>query len=172
MIKKKISSIIKLLLIFIIISSCKSDRNNQKNNTKVVESISMNSIYEHQYNNKKFIDSLFDKIINYGDTLAYNEAHSIFSLSGNSDKFYYYSEIMSVKFNYPKAFYHQFITFRYNDNKELKNLALYKLLKANELGCEEVKNDIEYIFKDKEVPSSKEFLTKSDEYSDFVIPIY
>jgi hypothetical protein len=153
--------------------SCNNKQNNHSE-TEIVETVQMNKFYELQFNNDKLMDSLFERIEKYGDTLAYIEVFHISTFANykKSNVIHYYSEIMAKKYNYSLAYYHQFISFRYDESKELRKFALYNLLKAHELGCKEVDNDIEYIFKGKKVPTSKEFLANIDKYSNIEIPIY
>jgi len=162
-----------IILIICIFYSCEFKKDNIKQEDLIVEdSVSSKEFYEENYfENKKLMDSLYDRILKVGDTIAYNEAYNITSVSFNGDKFFYYSEIMAVEYFYPKAYYNMFINFRFKV-KELKKLSIYYLLKSYELGYKEAKNDLNFIFKDKEIPKSEDYFLRKDSIGDIEIPSY
>ena len=94
-----------LLLLFI---SCNEKIDSNSKISKLKDSISPNDFYIELYNDKKYVDSLLNKIENEGDSLAYNRIYSISSLSGHYRELYYYQQIMAVKYNYPKAYFDMF----------------------------------------------------------------
>ncbi|NHN28173.1 hypothetical protein FIA58_021070 [Flavobacterium jejuense] len=150
-----------LIFICLIFSSC-----NLNNNT----SISGVDFYSKEYESK-VNDSIKKMIIELGDTTVYNESYKIASLSFKGDEFYYYSQVMAVKYNYPDAYYNMFINFRYK-GIELEKLSIYYLLKAYELGSKKAKNDMKYIFKNKEIPKSDDYFNLKDNTKYIKIPAY
>jgi hypothetical protein len=118
-------------------------------------------------NNKSVIDSLIDRAINKGDTMAYNEVHGYFLIENLDDKFFYNSIIMAHKYKYSEAYFDVFWTLTHPKtgetftelDKETQNLALYYLIKSYEKGFDGAKSSIEEILgKNIKIPSSEFFL--------------
>lgn len=161
-----------VLLIICIFFSCEFKKdNNQQEKLIVEDSVSSKEFYEENYfENKKMMDSLYDRILKTGDTIAYNEAYNIASVSFNGDSFFYYSQIMAIEYQYPRAYYNMFINFRFKGEK-LKKMSIYYLLKSYELGNENAKNDLNFIFKENKIPNSSDFFMNMESYN-IEIPAY
>lgn len=122
-----------LLLILLVLSSCKS-----KPNKEIIETIPL----YHPLGNKNKIDSLLDNVINKGDTSAYFEVSGAHFIEEANIDFLYYSTIMANKYNFHKAYYdtYQILTWRNPSvpfdslDEKTKNFALYYLVRSYELG--------------------------------------
>ena len=125
--------------------------------------------YIKRNDDMKLTDSLFNLAISEGDERAYNTVSSDFILTENYKELLYYSLLMANKYNNPEAHFHVFtILSESKDDKSFKdldsrtrNLALYHLVKSNELGYESAKYSINEIFdKGKKVENSSYYLTE------------
>lgn len=119
---------------------------------------------------KTKIYQLIDSAIIYGNEKAYNEVASYYLIENMGKDFFYYALTMANKYNNAEACFHVYDIIAHSTPKEpkealelmdlkTKNLALYYLLKSNELGFESAKYQITEIFgKDKSPPKSTHFL--------------
>ncbi len=149
-----------LLLLFI---SCNEKIDSNSKISKLKDSISPNDFYIELYNDKKYVDSLLNKIENEGDSLAYNRIYSISSLSGHYRELYYYQQIMAVKYNYPKAYFDMFNLMHLSDNVDLRKLSVYYLLKSCEMGYKRAIYYRSLFFLDeKDIPTANEYFVESD----------
>lgn len=124
-------------------------------------------------NDKNLMDSLINISINKGDTSAFNRVFSYYAIEGRKSELLAYSITMANKYNYIDAYFYVYMTL--DDPKQggglntlderTKNLALYYLFRAHELGYKEATNVIEYIFgEDSTIPKSSYFLNKIAEF--------
>lgn len=149
-----------LLLLFI---SCNEKIDFNSKMSKLKDSLSPNDFYVELYNDKEYMDSLFNKIEKHGDTLAYNTANSISSLSGNFDELYFYQQIMAIKYKYPKAYFDMFNYMHLSDNVDLRKLSVYYLLKSCEMGYKRAIYYRSMFFLDeKAIPTANEYFVESD----------
>lgn len=154
---------IYILFSFIIFISC-----NEKNEIQIESNISNDSIktndfYSKLYDDKEYMDSLYNKIEKEGDTLAYNSANSISSLSGHFGELYLYQQIMAVKYKYPKAYFDMFNYMHLSDNADLRKLSVYYLLKACEMGNKRAIYYRDMFFLDKnKIPTAEEYFIEKD----------
>lgn len=152
-----------ILFVFIIFISCNEKKSVDVKNDNSIDSISPNDFYMEIYNDKKYIDSLLNKIENEGDTLAYNRTYSISSLSGHYRELYYYQQIMAVKYKYPKAYFDMFNLMHLSDNTDLRKLSVYYLLKACEMGNKRAIYYRDMFFLDKnKIPTAEEYFIEKD----------
>lgn len=103
--KMKISILIIFSLVFF---NCKD-----KIEKKIIpknESKSTVSLYLEYFNDRKKTDSLMDKILYKGDTLAYRELSMIYGLSGHRSDYIRVSILMANKFKYKQAYYDVYTT--------------------------------------------------------------
>lgn len=123
--------------------------------------------YVKRNDNKKLTDSLFNLAINKGDEKAYNTVSSDFILTENYKELLYYSLIVANKYNNPEAHFHVFTILSESEldkpfnelNSKTRNLALYYLVKSNELGYKSAKYSMDEIFgKGTKVESSNYYL--------------
>ncbi|WP_394775761.1 hypothetical protein [Flavobacterium sp.] len=143
--KMKISILIILSLFFF---SCKDNREKKiilKNESSTL------SLYLDYFNDKNKVDSLMDKIVNKGDTIAYRDLSMIYALSGHRSDYLRVSLIMANKYQYAQAYYDVYNDFYRTNNyiignkeetiedlnvldKETRNLAFKYLEKAASKG--------------------------------------
>jgi hypothetical protein len=123
--------------------------------------------YVKQNNNKKLTDSLFNLAITKGDEKAYNKVAGNYILDENYKDLMYYAIIMANRYNSSEANFHVFLILSNSNNGnafdeldvKTKNLALYYLVKSNELGYKSAKYSINEIFgKDKTIQKSNYYL--------------
>lgn len=143
--KMKISILIVLSLFFF---SCKD--NTEKKTIPKNESSTL-SLYLDYFNDKNKVDSLMDKIVNKGDTIAYRDLSMIYALSGHRSDYLRVSLIMANKYQYAQAYYDVYNDFYRTNNyisgnkeetiedlnvldKETRNLAFKYLEKAASKG--------------------------------------
>jgi hypothetical protein len=116
--------------------------------------------------NNKLTDSLLNLAVSKGDEKAYNTAAGNFILDANYEGLLYYSLLMANKYDSPEAHFHIFLILSNPNNGQpfeqlddkTKNLALYHLVKSDELGYETAKYSIN------EVLGNDNFKQKSDFY--------
>lgn len=160
-------SIYYLTLFVLLFSSCtekKEPKIINKNYDEVPQYVKMN-------NNKKLTDSLFNLAISKGDEKAYNIVSGNYILEENYNGLLYYSLLMANKHNCSEAHFHIYLILSGSESGEsiekldnrTKNLALYHLIKSNELGYESAKYSInEVLGKGNVIKDSKYYL---NEYS-------
>lgn len=163
---KKISIIITTTLCCLFVSCSEKEREVKKQVEKigVPEYVKMNK-------NTKLTDSLLDLAINNGDIKAYSSVASNYILDANYEDLFYSSIIMANRYNSSEAHFHIFLILSNSNNgkpfdqldNKTKNLALYHLIKSNELGYESAKYSInEVLGKGNILKDSKYYL---NEYS-------
>lgn len=163
----KTSIIATMTLSFLLIFCSEKRTESQKEIIKIEtpEYVKMNK-------NSKLTDSLLNVAISKGDEKAYNTVAGNFILDANYEGLLYYSLLMANKYNSPEAHYHIFLIlsnpnkgqlFEQLDNKT-KNLALYHLVKSDELGYESAKYSIKEVFGNDIVHQKSDFyLMKYDD---------
>jgi len=159
----------KIKHIMILLISCTLIFCTDKKEQKSVEIVKIGvPEYVKTNNNDKLTDSLVKLAIFKGDEKAYNELASNYILDANYEELLYYSTIMANKYNNPEANFHIFLVLSKSNNgkafEELdirtKNLALFHLVKSNELGYESAIFSINEIFdKNNKVQKSNYYLT-------------
>lgn len=122
-------------------------------------------------NNKKERTRLWEAAIDSGDFKAYNKIAISYLMAEREVDVYYYSLIMANKYHCPEAYYNMHLILTHHastsdmtllsNDKDTKNLALYYLFKAKELGFKQAKDNVEFDFgKGRSVPNSSFFLKK------------
>ncbi|AYN03765.1 hypothetical protein [Flavobacterium sp. 140616W15] len=137
---------------------------NCKDNIEVKPKIEENSkstlgVYQDYFNDKKKVNSLMDKIVFRGDTLAYKELSMIYALSGHRSDYLRVSLIMANKYQYAQAYYDVYNDlYRTNSyisgnkeetiedlnllDKETRNLAIKYLEKSASKGYTKAKKSL------------------------------
>ena len=120
---------------------------------------------------KRLMETLIDSSIKFGNKRAYDEVASNYLVANRGREFLYVSLIVANKYAYARAYFHIFLIlsefqtgdqFERKDTKT-KNLAIYSLLKAYELGYDDAKYALEEFFgKLDELPRSSEYIAKFD----------
>lgn len=115
-------------------------------------SFSPSKPYLNDFNNRKKINNLFNKILIGGDTIAYKELKDIYVYSGHGDDFLYCTLIMANNFNYSQAYFDAYIilkTDKFNStNIKTNKLANYYLLRAHENDVKDIKFSLKERFGD------------------------
>lgn len=155
--RKKLS---KLLFILLIICSCtKKDMKNDKNITEGITVIE-----------KDTLNKMISGALKNNDTLLYNKVSSYFLFNNMGEEFLLTALMMANKYNNAEACFHVYEIIAHSTPKvpiealklmdlKTKNLALYYLLKSNEMGFESAKYHVVEIFgKDKTPPKSTYYL--------------
>lgn len=123
-----------------------------------VSSVGDGSIFFFQ--NYALKDSLEQRIINFGDTIAYKKLHEMYTAAGLPREFYYYSLMMADIYNYNRAcFDASAVMYSKNKNGIHEKIATYYLLKSYEGNYERAKQKVQYTFGSNPIPSSKEYLS-------------
>ncbi|SNR40771.1 hypothetical protein [Flavobacterium sp. ov086] len=96
------SNIILIVVILALAFAC-----NKKEEAKVnITSENSGTFFKKKLSNQKLMDSLENRALFNGDTLAYNELKGIYYIGGQKvTGLLYYSLIMSNKYNYKRASY-------------------------------------------------------------------
>ena len=172
--KNKINLCLVLIILFISCQEKKTNISSQEKKTKaIVKDHDEIPSYIKRLDNKKLTDSLFNLSINKGDIKAYDKVAADFILDEEYPKLFYYSLIMANKYNYNAAYFHVFVILSNSSSdmsfdkldKKTKNLALYYLVKANEMGYDSAKYSIDEIFgKGKTVQKSNYYLMEYSKY--------
>jgi hypothetical protein len=121
------------------------------------------------FKDSKKVFQLQENSLNNGDTLAYNQVFTNFVMDGRGYEILYISMIMANKWHYPKAFYDTYCILSTeclgssisNCKNNNRDLAIYFLLKSNELGYYQSKGELQTIFQDaNQFPQSREYISK------------
>lgn len=150
----------KLLIILLLISSCNiKDIKNDKNITEGISVIEKDSLNE-----------MISLVLKNNDTLLYNKVSSYFLLNNLGEEFLLTALMIANKYNNAEACFHVYDIIAHSSPKEpketleimdlkTKSLALYYLLKSNEMGYESAKYQVSEIFgKDIAPPKSLYYL--------------
>ncbi|MNT70484.1 hypothetical protein D3C72_2088800 [compost metagenome] len=104
--------------------------------------------------------------------MAYANISNAYLMHTKIYELYYYSLIMANKYKCPQAYYHLFIIMNdkvsidgltlYSNDETTKNMSLYYLLRAKELGYTQAQYEIDEVFgENKHVPPSSYYLKKN-----------
>jgi|SRR6185503_12531872 len=152
---KNVITLFTAILLVLIFVSCnnKGGGKQKKEKEQIVTGV---PYYKTLVNNEKERTRLWKAAIDSGDFRAYNKIAIAYFMSYRSTDLYYYSLIMANKYHCPEAYYnmHMVLTTQtstgdmvlLSKDKDTKNLALYYLFKAKELGFKQAKRDIELEF--------------------------
>lgn len=168
---KKIITILSASLIVLIFLSC--NRKREKEQIKIDKKQVAGEVpfYKKLADNEKERTRLWKAAIDSGDCNAYGKVAFAYLMTYREVDLYYYSLIMANKYHCPDAylFLYTILTHEANpgdmvilsDDPDTKNLALYYLFKAKELGSLQAKDYIELKFgKEKKSLKSSFFLKK------------
>ncbi len=164
---RKTSIIVTLTLSFLLIFCSEKKTESKKDIVKIEtpEYVKMNK-------NNKLTDSLLNLALNKGDEKAYNTVAGNFILDANYEGLLYYSLQIANKYNSPETHFHIFLILSNPNNGQpfeqlddkTKNLALYHLVKSDELGYESAKYSINEVFGNDNVNQKSDFyLMKYDD---------
>lgn len=159
---KNVITLFTTILLILIFLSC----NNKKEKKQSVTGV---SYFTKLMNNEKERTRLWKAAIDSGDFRAYNKIAITYLMSDRKIDLYYYSLIMANKYHCPEAYYNMYIVLTHqastadmellSNDKDTKNLALYYLFRASELGFTDAKEIIELKFgKGKSLANSSFFL--------------
>ena len=156
------NKILAAFLLVLNLLSCSLKSNSEKNDGICY----LDSTTSTPINNTHFIDSLKLIILKNGDPVIYNQVHSYYSLETRDDEFLYYSMIMAHKYNHASAYYDVFFALAGSEENDslkkidirTKYLALFYLLKFNELGVKSAHYYVESIFGETNIPKSNYYL--------------
>jgi uncharacterized lipoprotein NlpE involved in copper resistance len=159
---KKAIILLTISLVMLMFFSC----NNKKEKQQFVAEVPS---YSKLANDEKERTRLWKAAIDSGNCDAYNKIAIAYLMTYKEVDLYYYSLIMANKYHCPEAYRNLSSILTHeastgdmvilSDDKDTKNLALYYLFKAKELGSAQAKNGIELEFgKGKRVPNSSFFL--------------
>ncbi|WP_289659111.1 hypothetical protein [Flavobacterium panacagri] len=99
---KKIIIVLSISILITLITSCKKE--DDKNEIIVYEDNSC-SYFQRKMNNLELMDSLSKRVIEHGDTLAYNQIQGIYNIAEQKQtSALYYALIMANKYNYNRAY--------------------------------------------------------------------
>ncbi|TKC60156.1 hypothetical protein FBD94_14675 [Pedobacter hiemivivus] len=157
----KTTSFILICLMLILLVSC----NNEKKRQFVPEIPTHTKLIL----NKEETIKLWKKAIDEGDFKAYANISNAYLMNTQIYELYYYSLIMTNKYNCPQAYYHLFTIMNdkvsidglklYSNDEATRNMSLYYLLRAKELGYTQAQFEIDDVFgKGKSVPKSSYFI--------------
>ncbi len=166
---KKVISVLSVTLFITIFFSCSNKDQKKPFKEKNLPKIDV-PFYTILMNNEKERTRLWKLAIDSGDFNAYNKLATPYLIADRDViQLYYYSLIMANKYHCPEAYYNLCTILEHpvstremevlSNDKDTKNLALYYLFKAKELGFKQAKFDVEVKFgKGKSVPNSSFFL--------------
>ena len=175
---KKVITLLGTVLLILIFLSCNNkkekqqDKNEKQQNRKGKQQLEPElPSYMEFYNNKKERSRLWEAAIDSGNFAAYNKIAAPYLMTYRFVDLYYYSLIMANKYQCPEAYFNMYLILTHPVSTEdlrlnsidnnTKNLALYYLLKAKELGYTHAQFSIEdQLGKGKPVPNSSFFLKK------------
>jgi hypothetical protein len=168
----KIITVVSTSLIMLIFLSCNNKKQGEKNKKEKEQGTSMNYLYTNLVNNEKERLHLWKAAIDSGDCNSYNKIAVAYLMTYREVELYYYSLIMANKWHCPEAYRNMNAILTneaspggdpvvLSNDSNTKNLALYYLFKARELGSEQAKQDIQVDFgKDTSALNSAYFLKK------------
>lgn len=150
--KKCMNKLIILCVATQLLNSCNGK---EKSSDEIV---SLNYVQDSLFNNDSLRSTLQEKIINSGDTNAYDELSSIYI--SFPKEFLYFSIIMANDYKYPKAYYDVYWNLKTEGKNDsgVNKLANYYLIKACELNYDPAKKHAISIYGDSSaIPSSNDF---------------
>ena len=165
---KNVITLFTTILLILIFLSC-NDKNGEKQKKEKEQFVIGVPSFTKLVNNEKERTRLWKAAIDSGDFRAYNKIAIAYLMSYRETDVYYYSLIMANKYHCPEAYYNMYIVLTHqastgdmvllSNDKDTKNLALYYLFRASELGFTDAKGIIALDFgKGKSLPNSSFFL--------------
>ncbi|WP_222166588.1 hypothetical protein [Edaphocola aurantiacus] len=118
--------------------------------------------FEKEFLDHHLRDSLIERVINYGDPIAYKDLSGIYFRSGMEQEFTGYALRMANDYKSGEACYDVWALLSSKKDESMNNaLANYYLLRAAELKSEQATYTIRKVFGKDSVPSSSEYLKQS-----------
>ncbi len=118
-------------------------------------------------NTRKDLNDSIDKVIATGDSILYHDLLMKFYFYQPNDKFLYPSMVMANKYNSAEGCLYVYMILSesvngsyVSEDEKTKCIAMYYLLKSNELGNKNAKYEVGEIFKDKKIPKASFYLEK------------
>ncbi|MCW3162873.1 hypothetical protein [Chryseobacterium oryctis] len=160
---KKIISFSLILLLF----NC-SKKEEQKKSKTTKDTIPKTTFVTFDFHDKELQENL-NKAITKGDTIAYIRSYKKYSINGRDKEFLYYAILMAEKNNYKKAYYDISLILslpptdslkgKFKSNSKFRDYSFYK---SYEMGDEAAKEDIKYMFTEKNeiIPKSSSIYCK------------
>ena len=165
---KNIPIYLSVCLTFLVLS-CQKKKESTVIKPSIVKDHDEIPNHEKITENKKMSDSLLNIAISKGDEMAYNSVAQDLIINENYKQLLYYSLIMANKYNNSQAHFDIYVVLVESSanksledlDKKTKNLAMYHLIKSDELGYKSAKYEIHEIFgKDKKIQNSDYYLIK------------
>ena len=167
---KKVIIQLTISLVMLIFLSC-NDKKAQQKKKEEQQFVVTVPFYRKLADDKKERTRLWKAAIDSGNVQAYNKVAFAYLMTYREVDLYYYSLMMANKYHCADAYLYLYTILTHeaspgdmvilSNDKDTKNLALYYLLKAKELGSDDAKHTIESTFgKGKPVPRSSFFLKK------------
>lgn len=150
-------NIIQMLIILLIVCSCKKEiQINKKNEVDG----SPASEYQTEYYDKEKLDKALKSAIDEKNIEAYSNSFRVHVIANKYHEFLYYSILMAEKNKYDQAFYDTYYLLTCEAAFK-SNLAMYYLLKGYELDNQDAIDEVEELFPDKKkIPSACSYLFK------------
>jgi len=149
---KNVIALFTTILLILIFLSC-NNKKVEKQKKEKEQSVIGVPYFKKLVNNEKERTRLWKAAIDSGDFRAYNKIAIAYLMSYRETDVYYYSLIMANKYHCPEAYYNMYIVLTHeastgdmvllSNDKDTKNLALYYLFRARELGFTDAKEIIE-----------------------------
>ena len=166
---KNTITLFSAFLVMLMFLSCNNKKEKKQIKKDKYQGVISPSLYHDLVNDKEARTRLWKAAIDSGDCEAYGKIGTAYLMTYREVDLYYYSLIMANKYHCAYAYFvmHTILTHEaspdgmtiLSNDKDTKNLALYYLLKAKELGSDEAQFSIEEEFgKGKPVPNSSFFL--------------
>ncbi len=166
---KKVYTLLSATLIMLMFLSCNNKKEKEQIQKDKYKGVINPSLYRDLVKDEKARTRLWKAAIDSGDCKAYGKIATAYIMTYHEVDTYYYSLIMANKYHCPEAYLTMYTILTHeastgdmiilSKDKDTKNLALYYLLKAKELGSDEAQLTIDAEFgKGKHVPNSSFFL--------------
>lgn len=148
-----------IILTFLIFISCEKNKNDVINKDVIDVPKHVNDLKD----SSEIIKRL-NNAVNDGNEKVYNDIAGSYILTNKYQDLLYYSLIMANKHNSAEAHYHVFLILTKDDfnalDKKTKNLALFYLIKSNELGYKSAKYSVDEIIQNGKSFSSSHYLNE------------
>lgn len=171
---KKVNTILSVTLVLLIFLSCnnKKEKEQIKKEKKPVKKdkyagVISPSLYRDLVEDEKARTRLWKAAIDSGDFKAYGKIATAYIMTYREVDLYYYSLIMANKYHCPDAYLTMYTILTHeastgdmvilSNDKDTKNLALYYLFKARELGSADAQSVINSSLSKKESLKNSSF---------------
>lgn len=166
---KNVITLFTTILFVLIFLSCNNKRQEKQKKEKEQFEIAVPE-FKTLVHNEKERSRLWKAAIDSGDFRAYNKIAIAYFMSYRSTELYYYSLIMANKYHCPEAYLNMSMVLStqaftgdmvlLSNDKDTKNLSLYYLFRARELGSTHAKDIIRLKFSKDTVSKNSSFFLK------------